>query len=130
MVKAYEQLQISWFSQVDAAGTPVPLSRKICCYAAFGLQTAWLVVATTLGIGVVGRNNGWTPPPDFGVMVIAVVMVINLYLQLTRADVCYAFVSCWALAGIVRQQTHPQKLWPVKTMPLSTEIIHWANFAI
>merc|ERR1712196_145973 len=63
-------------------------------------------------------------------MIIAVVMIINLYLQLTRADICYAFVSCWALAGIVRQQTHPQKLWPVKTMPLSSEIIHWANFAI
>ena len=63
-------------------------------------------------------------------MIIAVVMVINAYLQITRADVCYAFVSCWALAGIVRQQTNPVKSWPVGTMPLSTEIIHWANFAI
>jgi len=130
IVKAYQHLEVDWFSQVDESGNPVGLKRKLFTYAPFGFQMAWLVVATTLGIGVLGRNNGWTPPPDFGVMVIAVVMVINLYLQLTRADVCYAFVSCWALAGIVRQQTHPQKLWPVKTMPLSTEIIHWANFAI
>merc|ERR1712100_688285 len=79
IVKAYEHLQISWFSQVDEDGAAVPTSRKICCYAAFGLQTGWLVVATTLGLGVVGRNNGWTPPPDFGVMMITVIVLLNAF---------------------------------------------------
>ena len=130
VVKAYQHLQVDWFSQVDNDGNIVGIKRKLCTYAPFGFQTAWLVLATTLNVGVVGFNNGWIPPPDFGVMIIAVVMVINAYLQITRADVCYAFVSCWALAGIVRQQTNPVKSWPVTTMPLSTEIIHWANFAI
>lgn len=130
IVKAYQHLQVDWFSQIDTDGNVVGIKRKLFTYAPFGFQAAWLVVATTLNVGVVGYNNGWTPPPDFGVMIIAVVMVINVYLQLTRADVCYAFVSCWALAGIVRQQTNPQKLWPVDKMPPSIEIIHWANFAI
>jgi hypothetical protein len=131
MVKTYEQLQISWFSQVDAAGTPVPLSRKICCYAAFGLQCGWLVVATTLGIGVVGRNNGWTPPPDFGVMIITVVTAINGYLSLSRADVFYNFISCWALAGIIRMQ-HDAPLVSNKpnVLPRSTELIGWCNGAL
>ena len=129
IVKAYEHLQISWFSQVDEDGAAVPISRKICCYAAFGLQTGWLVVATTLGLGVVGRNNGWTPPPDFGVMMITVIVLLNAYLSLTRADAFYNFISCWALAGIVRMQNDaPASSSKPSVLPRSDQIIHWCNF--
>ena len=127
IAKTYDELQVNWCSQVDRNGAKVTVAYKLCCYAPWGLQAGWLVVASSLGLSVLGSNNGWTPPPDFGVMIITVATAVASYLAITRNDLFYAFITCWALQGIIRAQNSAPVDGSKTQLPKSWEIIHWAT---
>jgi len=127
IAKVYEELQVCWFSQENQQGAVVTYGYKLCCYAPWGIQAGWLVIASSLGIGVLGTNNGWTPPPDFGVMILTVATAVACYLAVRRNDLFYSFITCWAFQGIIRAQNSAPIHGSKTQLPKSVEILNWAQ---
>jgi len=85
--------------------TSTPLSIKLAVWPAFSTMTAWVTIATLLGVGVTLANNGWKAPADFGMAQVLIIWGPVLTLALTRGEWVYSVVTMWALWGIARNQS-------------------------
>lgn len=72
--------------------------------AAFSANGAWVCVASGLQVCVNLMDEGWLPSVDFSRGILFAVTLLACYNVYRRADVLYAFVSAWALGGIISNQ--------------------------
>ena len=128
--KTYEALGVHYGSDKEDS---TPMSVKVCAFTGISLNFAWVVVATLLNFTIVARNSsiittsistgnitastaGAIAPHfkeaviggnvDWAVAMGCVAAAIACYRAVRFADVPYAFVTSWALAGIYRMQAH------------------------
>lgn len=71
---------------------------------AFSANSAWVCVATGLQVCVNMLDEGWGVSADFTIGLLGVVVAFACYNVFIRADFMYAFVSAWALGGIISNQ--------------------------
>lgn len=77
--------------------------------AAFSCNGAWVCVATCLQFCVNLMDEGWIASPDFTTGILFSVTLLACYNVFQRGDVVYAFVSAWALGGIIANQSPDSK---------------------
>ena len=112
-------------------GTTHGLSEHLCFAAGIAMNTSWLVIASSVsGFLTLGRT-GWRTETGVAGSVPAAVLVIFLVTLLAgqraqQGDLAWSFVAAWALRGIYRMQTVPDKLrFPLAAM--SSNLGHIAN---
>jgi hypothetical protein len=74
--------------------------------AAFGANASWVTIATALQIQVNMLEEGWLPSVDFTAGLLLLAVGVACVACLKYADIAYAAVAAWALAGIVANQTN------------------------
>lgn len=123
---------------------------KAAVFTGISFNFAWVVVATLLNFTVVARNSGVITTPvfapsivantsgfvapgeavvggdvDWAVLCVCLASAIAVYRAIMTADVAYAFVTTWALAGIMRMQSVAQDTrFPAAA--LSPTMVSWA----
>ncbi|MDH5779001.1 MAG: tryptophan-rich sensory protein [Candidatus Bathyarchaeota archaeon] len=90
----------------------VRLTEKLCVHVPFSVYLGWITVASITNVAAaltaVGWDGGGIEGVTWGILVIAVALVITLAVVGTRKDAAYGLVLVWALAGIVAKQIeHP-----------------------
>lgn len=102
-VYAYALLMALESFDVDYLDAGQTWQRKLGS-CAFSANAAWVVVATNLQFGGNLLDEGWQPSADFCTGVLFIVTLYACFNVFRRADVLYAFVSAWALGGIINNQ--------------------------
>lgn len=77
--------------------------EKLGC-AAFSANGAWVCVATALQVCLNMTDEGWLVSADFVTGMLFTVTLLACYNVWLRTDLLYAFVSAWALGGIISNQ--------------------------
>eukprot|EP00746_Dinoflagellata_sp_MGD_P008474 gnl/MRDRNA2_/MRDRNA2_116969_c0_seq1.p1 gnl/MRDRNA2_/MRDRNA2_116969_c0~~gnl/MRDRNA2_/MRDRNA2_116969_c0_seq1.p1 ORF type:complete len:285 (-),score=44.00 gnl/MRDRNA2_/MRDRNA2_116969_c0_seq1:69-923(-) len=91
--------------------------------APISMNTSWILVASMVSIFFCGRSAGWQDEHGVGGSVPAAVAAVLLvaafgcYQAVAHCDLAYAFAAGWALKGIYRMQTVPDKVrFPIMAM--------------
>lgn len=72
---------------------------------AFSANAAWVTVATGLQSCINLLDGGWAVTEDFSMGILFVVTALAIFNVFRRADIMFAFVSAWALGGIINNQS-------------------------
>lgn len=99
LLKILSLLQINYFT------ASANLKTKILVAAPFSANAAWVVIASCLQVGVNSIEEGWLASDDFCSAFVVLAVSLAVYIVATRADPVYAFVSAWALGGIINNQS-------------------------
>lgn len=97
--------------------------ERVVLVAPFSLNISWIVVACAVNNFVCLRQLGWKDQNGVGGAVwaghavIVIVTVLACFQAVVQCDLAYAFIACWALMGIYRMQTVPDKVrYPIFSM--------------
>lgn len=77
--------------------------------SAFSANGAWVCVATALQVCLNTMDEGWLVSPDFTTGLIFAVSLLACYNVYRHGDLIYAFISAWALGGIISNQGEGSK---------------------
>merc|ERR1739847_147770 len=89
------------------------------------MHTSWMLVAFVVSIFFCGRDAGWKDEYGVGgsvpagIAAVVLVACLACYQAVQHCDLAYAFVAAWALKGIYRMQTVPDKArFPILAMSI------------
>jgi hypothetical protein len=101
LIAIYLRLNIGWSN--------VSLKDKLCVHVPFSVYLGWVTIATIANISVTLVSLGWdgfgVSLQTWAILVLAIVLVLDLVVIVTRKDIAYSLVFIWALAGIAVNQT-------------------------
>ncbi|CAJ1445201.1 unnamed protein product [Effrenium voratum] len=115
VMAVYLGLLVSIYTDVNVAATS-GLYQHICFAAGIAANTSWIVVAfcvsSFLSFGRAGWRSEHGVAGSVNAAIIAILLVAALACQRAIAigDLAWAFVAAWALMGIYRMQTVPDKV--------------------
>lgn len=121
IILVYLGFLLSVYSDVNM-GTTHGIYEHLCLAAGIAMNTSWLVVASCvsgfLTLGRVGwRTDGVAGSVPAAALVIFIVMLLACQRAVLQCDLAWAFVAAWALRGIYRMQTVPDKVrFPLAAM--------------
>ena len=103
---------VTIYLRLNIGKAAVSWREKACVHLPFSVYLGWITVASIANVAaalVSVRWDGFGLTGDrWGVLVIAVVLLITLTVVALRKDVAYGLVLIWALVGIaVKQSAHP-----------------------
>lgn len=85
------------------------LNEKLCVHLPFSVYLGWVTIATIANISVALAASGWDgfglSMQTWAITVLAVALLIDLAVIVTRRDIGFSLVFFWALAGIAVHQT-------------------------
>lgn len=97
-------------------GTTTVIDERLVFAAGINLSTSWIVVAAMVNSFLCGGLVGWKDEHGVAGSVTAAIVVVVLVaaivapLAILRCDLAYPPVSFWALRGIYRMQSIPDKV--------------------
>lgn len=115
IMAVYLALLLSVYSDLNVSSTS-GLLESVTLTAGIAMNTSWIIVAFIVSIFFCGGLAGWQDEHGVAGSVPAAIGVVLLVAALgcERAvlggDVAWAFVAAWALRGIFRMQTVPDKI--------------------
>jgi benzodiazapine receptor len=105
---------IAIYLRLGIGKSDVRLTEKLCVHVPFSVYLGWITVASITNVAAaltaVGWDGGGIEGVTWGMLVIAVALVITLAVVGTRKDAAYGLVLVWALAGIVAKQIEHQTI--------------------
>uniref|UniRef100_A0A7S2B2D6 Transmembrane protein n=1 Tax=Alexandrium andersonii TaxID=327968 RepID=A0A7S2B2D6_9DINO len=103
--------------------TTTGIYDRLCFVTGITMNASWIVVATMVNtffcLGEVGwkDEHGAAGSVPAAILAVVVVAVLGAGMALVRCELAWAFVSAWALRGIFRMQTVPDKVrFPLASM--------------
>jgi len=122
IMAAYLALLLSLYGDVGA-GAAGGICERVALAAGIAANTSWIVVALSVNTFLCGGLAGWRNEHGVAgsVPAAAIVCVFAAAVACERAivacDMAWAFVAAWALQGICRMQTVPDKArFPISAM--------------
>lgn len=122
IMAAYLVVLASVYSDLNVTITN-GISEAITLTAGIAMNTSWIVVAFMVSVFFCGGTAGWQD--QYGVAgstsaaigVVLLVTVLGCERVFRAGDLHWAFVASWALRGIYRMQTIPDKVrFPIRAM--------------
>jgi benzodiazapine receptor len=105
---------IAIYLRLNIGKAAVSWKEKACVHLPFSVYLGWITVASIANVAaalVSVQWNGFGFTSDrWGVLVIAVALLITLTVIATRKDIAYSLVIIWALAGIAVKQSGYQDI--------------------
>jgi len=103
---------ITIYLRLNIGKVSVSWKEKACVHLPFSVYLGWITVATIANVGAALVSVQWDgfglTGDRWGILVIAVALLITLTVIALRKDVAYGLVLVWALVGIaVKQSAHP-----------------------
>jgi benzodiazapine receptor len=100
---------IAIYLRLNIGKTNVSFREKLCVHVPFSVYLGWATIATIANIAVTLVSLGWDgfgiPLETWAILVLAVALIIDLAVIVTRRDIAYSLVFVWALAGIAANQS-------------------------
>jgi len=119
---AYLGFLLSIYHSVNVATTD-GIAERLCLVVGITMNTSWIVVATMVNSFLCGALVGWKDDSGVGgsvpaaIVVVVLVAALGAGLAVWLCDLSWAFVAAWALRGIYRMQTVPDKVrFPLGSM--------------
>jgi len=133
----YLAFLVSTYRDLNVANTS-GIAEAVMFTSGVAMNTSWIVVAslvnTFLCLGHVGWLDQYGVAGSVPIAILAAVLVSLLAIQRTwvGGDLAWAFVASWALRGIYRMQTIPDKVrFPLGAMnPSLAETARWCSFVV
>jgi translocator protein len=99
---------IAIYLRLNIGKTKVSLKEKLCVQVPFSVYLGWVTIATIANIAVTLVSVNWDglgiSLETWAVLVLAVAVIIDLIVIVTRRDIAYSLVFIWALVGIAVNQ--------------------------
>ena len=130
IIAIYLGLLVSIYTDLNTT-TIHGLSEYICFAAGLTMNCSWVVVAICVSGFVCLGRLGWKDQQNVAGsvagagLVILLVTLVACFRAVTSCDLPWAFVAAWALMGIYRMQTVPDKV----RFPLSAMSSNLGNFS-
>jgi benzodiazapine receptor len=100
---------IAIYLRLNIGRSNVGLKEKMCVHLPFSVYLGWVTIATIANIAVTLVSVGWDgfglSLETWAILVLAVALILDLAVIVTRRDIAYSLVFIWALAGIAVNQT-------------------------
>ncbi len=100
---------IAIYLRLNIGRSNVSLKEKLCVHVPFSVYLGWVTIATIANIAVTLVSVGWDgfglSLQTWAILVLAIVLILDLVVIVTRRDIAYSLVFIWALAGIAVNQT-------------------------
>jgi len=108
---------ISVYLRLDIGRAKVSLKERMCVHLPFSVYLGWITVAAIANVAAALVSVNWgglgLSGLTWAVLVMAVALIINLAVIVTRKDIAYSLVIIWALIGIVVKQNDNQTIFLV-----------------
>jgi hypothetical protein len=108
---------ISVYLRLDIGRAKVSLKERMCVHLPFSVYLGWITVAAIANVAAALVSVNWgglgLSGLTWAVLVMAVALIINLAVIVTRKDIAYSLVIIWALIGIVVKQNNNQTIFLV-----------------
>jgi hypothetical protein len=105
---------IAIYLRLNVGKSTVSWKEKTCVHLPFSVYLGWITVASIANVATALVSVNWDgrglSNVTWGVLVIAVALVITLTVIVTRKDVAYGLVLIWALVGITAKQSAYQDI--------------------
>jgi translocator protein len=103
---------IAIYLRLNIGRSNVSLKEKLCVHLPFSVYLGWVTIATIANVAVTLVSVGWDgfglSVQTWAIIVLALALLIDLAVIVTRRDIAYSLVFIWALAGIaVNQRVYP-----------------------
>jgi translocator protein len=100
------------YLRLNIGKSNVTLREKLCVHLPFSVYLGWVTIATIANIAVTLVFLGWDgfgiSAQTWAILVLAVALLVDIAVIITRRDIAYSLVFIWALAGIaVNQSDNP-----------------------
>ncbi|MCW4000749.1 MAG: tryptophan-rich sensory protein [Candidatus Bathyarchaeota archaeon] len=100
---------IAIYLRLHIGRSNVSLKEKLCVHVPFSVYLGWVTIATIANIAVTLTASGWDglglSMQTWAIVVLALALIIDLAVIVTRRDIAFSLVFIWALAGIAVNQT-------------------------
>jgi translocator protein len=100
---------IAIYLRLNIGKSHVTLKEKLCVHLPFSVYLGWLTIATIANVSATLVSVGWDGfgigVQTWAVIVLALALIIDLVVIITRKDVAYSLVFIWALVGIAVNQS-------------------------
>lgn len=100
---------IAIYLRLNIGKAKVTFREKLCVHLPFSVYLGWLTIATIANVSATLFSVGWNglglPLETWAILVLAVALIIDLAVIVTRRDIAYSLVFVWALAGIAANQS-------------------------
>jgi len=100
---------IAIYLRLNIGRAKVSLKEKLCVHVPFSVYLGWVTIATIANISVTLAAEGWDgfglSMQTWAIIVLAVALLIDLVVIVTRRDIAFSLVFIWALVGIAVNQT-------------------------
>jgi len=114
------------------------VTERICFTAGIALNASWIVVAlmvnTFLCLGLVGWQDqyGVAGSVPAAMVVVALVAILGMERALQQCDLAWSFVAAWALLGIYRMQSVPDRVrFPISALSSTlSSYAFWCSMAV
>lgn len=98
------------YLRLNIGKSDVPLMERLAVQLPFSVYLGWVTIATIANVAVALVSVGWDgfglSLETWAVLVLAIALIIDLIVIVTRRDIAYSLVFIWALAGIAVNQTN------------------------
>ena len=105
---------IAIYLRLNVGKSTVSWKEKACVNLPFSVYLGWITVASIANVAAALVSVNWDgfglANDTWGVLVIAVALVITLTVILTRKDAAFGLVLIWALVGIAAKQSAYQDI--------------------
>lgn len=134
---AYLGFLLSIYTDVNVTTTS-GIVERLCLVTGITMNASWIVVATMVNTFLCSGLAGWKDEHGVAgsvpaaIVVVALVAALGADLAFVRCDLAWAFVSAWALRGIYRMQTVPDKVrFPLAAMSSTlASCAYWCSNAV
>jgi benzodiazapine receptor len=105
---------IAIYLRLNIGKSTVSWKEKACVHLPFSVYLGWITVASIANVAAALVSVNWDgfglANDTWGVLVIAVALLITLTVVATRRDAAFGLVLIWALAGIAAKQSAYQNI--------------------
>jgi len=122
IMAAYLALLVSVYSDLNVGATRTSF-EAVTLTAGVAMNTSWILVAFILSLFFCAGTAGWQDEhgvagsPSAAAVVVVLVAVLGCWRAIAGHDLAWAFAAAWALRGIFRMQTVPDKVrFPLSAM--------------
>jgi hypothetical protein len=105
---------IAIYLRLNIGKSTVSWKEKACVHLPFSVYLGWITVASIANVAAALVSVNWDgfglANDTWGVLVIAVALLITLTVVATRRDAAFGLVLIWALVGIAAKQSAYQNI--------------------